>query len=157
MATALADIIAVLKKEPEVTVLSALIDIQEQLHYLPPESIPAVAELTGLSVNDVYTVATFYTHFRFKPPGEHVVEACWGPSCHLRGAPEVMAAIEKAVGATFDSDTPDGKFTLRRLSCAGACGHGPVVVLDHKMRGNIGPADVTAFVEQARKSGGEHH
>ena len=157
MATALADIIAALKKAPEVTVLSALIDIQEQLHYLPPESIPAVAELTGVSVNDVYTVATFYTHFRFSPPGEHVIEACWGPSCHLRGASEVMAAAEKAVGATFDSDTPDGKFTLRKLSCAGACGHGPVVVLDHKMRGNAGPADVTAFVEQARKSGDSHH
>lgn len=157
MAPALADVIAALKKEPEVTVLSALIEVQDQLHYLPPDSIPAVAALTGASVNDVYAVATFYTHFRFTPPGEHVVEACWGPSCHLRGAPAVMEAVEKAAGARFDSDTPDGKFTLRKLSCAGACGHGPVVVLDHQMRGNADPATVAAFIEQARKSSGDHH
>ena len=88
-----------------VTVLSSLIAVQEAMSHLPPESIPAVAEYTGASVNEVYGVATFYTHFRFEPPGEHSVEVCWGPTCQLFDSRGLMRVAEESTGTSFDEPT----------------------------------------------------
>ncbi|MCH8283093.1 MAG: NAD(P)H-dependent oxidoreductase subunit E [Chloroflexi bacterium] len=85
-----------------VTMLSSLIAVQLELGYLPPEAMPAVAEYTGESVNDVWGVATFYTHFRFEPPGRHAIELCWGPSCQLFHAKRLMAVAEEFAGIARD-------------------------------------------------------
>lgn len=119
------------------TVLSCLIAIQEKLGYLPPEAIPAVAEHTGQSVNDVWGVATFYTHFRFTPPGRHAIELCWGPSCQLFHAKRLMQIAEEFAGVPFDGTTPDGECTLRGLECAGACALAPVGKIDGKLVGRL--------------------
>ena len=120
-----------------VTVLSSLIAIQEELGYLRPGAIPAVAELTGASVNEVYGVATFYTHFRFTPPGEHKIELCWGPSCHVLNAPHLREMAEEFVGIKGDGTTPDKKYSLRGLECAGACALAPVAKVDGKLYGQL--------------------
>ncbi len=119
------------------TVLSSLIAVQEALGYLPPEAIPAVAEHSHASVNDVWGVATFYTHFRFQPPGRHQVEICWGPACHIVGAPQLMRQAEEHTGVKFDGTREDGEFTLRGLECAGACALAPVGKLDGKLAGRL--------------------
>ena len=120
-----------------VTMLSSLIAVQVELGYLPPEAMPAVAEYTGESVNDVWGVATFYTHFRFEPPGQHAIELCWGPSCQLFHAKRLMEVAEEFAGAKFDSTTPDGRYTLRGLECAGACALAPVGKFDGKLMGRL--------------------
>ena len=120
-----------------VTVLSCLIAIQEELRYLPPGALPAVAGFTGASVNDVYGVATFYTHFRFTPPGEHQIEICWGPSCHIFNAPHLREMAEEFAGIKGDGTTPDNKYTLRGLECAGACALAPVGKVDGKLYGRL--------------------
>ena len=122
-----------------VTVLSSLIAVQQALDYLPPESIPGVAEHTGASVNEVYGVATFYTHFRFEPPGEHTVEVCWGPTCQLFDSRGLMRLAEESTGTTFDSTSEDRRYTLRGLECAGACALAPVGKLDGKLMGRLTP------------------
>ncbi|MEE9198654.1 MAG: NAD(P)H-dependent oxidoreductase subunit E [Dehalococcoidia bacterium] len=133
------------KQDPEeVTVLSSLIRVQDEIGYLPPESVPMVAEFTGASVNDIFGVATFYTHFRFSPPGEHTIEVCWGPSCHLRGAPELLEAVQQELGLKEEGTTLDSKFTWKRSTCAGACSHGPVMALDDRIYGRL-------TVERARE------
>ena len=123
-----------------VTVLSSLIAIQETLGYLEPGSIPAVAEFTKASVNEVYGVATFYTHFRFEPWGEHSVEICWGPSCQLFHSKLLMKVAEQHAGIKFDGTTPDKRYTLRGLECAGACALAPVGKLDGKLVGRLDEA-----------------
>ena len=120
-----------------VTVLSSLIAIQEEMGYLPDGALPAVAELTGESVNEVYGVATFYTHFRFAPPGEHQVEICWGPSCHIVNAPSLRKMAEEFTGLEADGTTEDEKYTLRGLECAGACALAPVGKIDGKLYGSL--------------------
>ena len=65
--------------------LSSLLAAQDELGYLPDEAIEEVATFTESTINEVWGVASFYTNFRFTPPGEHVVEVCWGPTCHLEG------------------------------------------------------------------------
>lgn len=120
-----------------VTVLSSLIAIQNAYTYLPPGSMEAVAEATGASVSDVYGVATFYTHFRFEPPGEHQIELCWGPSCHIFDAPKLRKIAEEFTGLNGDGTTMDKKYTMRALECAGACALGPVGRIDGKLYGRL--------------------
>ena len=112
----------------EITVLSSLIHVQEEFGFLPSESIPLIADFTDASVNDVFGVATFYTHFRFTPPGAHTVEVCWGPSCHVRGSLEVMSAVKKELGMEEEGTTDRRRVyleanVLRRRLCPRTCRH----------------------------------
>ena len=79
--------------QPTVTFLSSLLAVQDDLGYLPDEAIQEIANLTGSSINDVWGVASFYTNLRFSGPKKHNVEVCWGPSCHVMGAPGVLRAL----------------------------------------------------------------
>ena len=71
------------QRRPSVTVLSSLLAAQDELRYIPEEAIKEVAALMDTTINEVWGVASFYTNFRFTPPGRHTVEVCWGPTCHL--------------------------------------------------------------------------
>ncbi len=120
-----------------VTVLSSLIAVQDEIGYLPAASIPAVAGFTGASVNEVYGVATFYSHFRFQPVGKHVVELCWGPSCQLFHSKRMMDTVERRVGAKFGETTADKQYTLKANECAGACALAPVGKFDGVLTGRL--------------------
>jgi NADH:ubiquinone oxidoreductase subunit E len=119
-----------------VTVLSSLLAIEDAIGYIPPEAIEEVAAYTNSTINDVWGVASFYTNFRFTPPGEHIVEVCWGPTCHLLGAQEILQAVLQTLGLSEEGDTSDGKISLKYNTCLGACSQGPVISVDHKI---IGP------------------
>lgn len=118
-----------------VTVLSSLLAIEDEIGYIPTEAIEEVATFTNTTVNDVWGVASFYTNFRFTPPNEHVVEVCWGPTCHLLGAMELIQAVLQSLGLSEEGDTPDGKISLKYNTCLGACAQGPVVSVDHRILG----------------------
>jgi NADH:ubiquinone oxidoreductase subunit E len=127
-----------------ITVLSSLITIQNALGYLPPEAFPAVAEFTGASINEIYGVATFYTHFRLEPPPANSVEVCWGPSCHLLGAPKIMEAFRKLEA--------EGAVVVRRNSCLGACSQGPVVANHETLFGRLAPEMVKEVARELQRS-----
>ena len=119
-----------------VTVLSSLLAIEDAMGYIPPWAIEDVAAYTHSTMNDVWGVASFYTNFRFTPPGDHLVEVCWGPTCHLLGAQEILQAVLHVLDLSEEGDTTDGKISLKYNTCLGACSQGPVVSVDHKI---IGP------------------
>lgn len=106
---------------------------------MPEEAVEEVARYTNSTINDVWGVASFYTNFRFTPPGAHTVELCWGPSCHVMGAMPVVKAVLDALGLDSEGDTPDGKMTVRFNTCLGACAQGPVISVDHKLMGRLSP------------------
>ncbi len=120
-----------------VTVLSSLLAVEDGIGYIPPEAVEEVAESTGSTINDVWAVASFYTNFRFVPPGQHVVEVCWGPSCHLRGAHDLLNEVQMALGLSQEGDTPDGRVTLKYNTCLGACAQAPVMAVDHRTLGRV--------------------
>lgn len=123
------------QSQPTVTVLSSLLAIEEELRYIPPQAIEEVATSEGVTVNDVWAVASFYTNFRFTPPGKHIIEVCWGPTCHLLGAQSLLERVQNALGLTSEGDTPDGNVTLKYNTCLGACAQAPVVATDHHLHG----------------------
>ncbi|MBF8266753.1 MAG: dehydrogenase (ubiquinone) 24 kDa subunit [Dehalococcoidia bacterium] len=129
-----------------VTLLSSLLAIEDELGYIPPQAIEEVARFTHSTINDVWGVASFYPNFRFTPPGEHVVEVCWGPTCHLLGAQRLLHAVLGALALSGEGDTPDGRVSLKYNTCLGACSQGPVVSIDHQV---LGPQAVGALSGEA--------
>ena len=122
-----------------ITLLSSLLVVHDELGYMPEEAVEEVARYTNSTINDVWGVASFYTNFRFTPPGTHTVELCWGTSCHVMGAMPVVKAVLDTLGLDSEGDTPDGKMTVRFNTCLGACAQGPVISVDHKLMGRLSP------------------
>ncbi len=120
-----------------VTVLSSLLAIEDSIGYIPSEAIEEVADFTNSTINDVWGVASFYTNFRFTPPGEHVVEVCWGPSCHILGSQRIIKEVLETLGLSREGDTEDSKFTFKYNTCLAACGQAPVISIDHQLMGRM--------------------
>lgn len=110
--------------------ISILEDIQAKYSYLPEEALKIVAENTGHSLVDIYGVATFYKAFSLKPRGKHLISACLGTACHVRGGPSIATEIQRQLGIKAGETTPDKEITLETVNCLGACALGPVVVSD---------------------------
>ena len=142
------------QRQANVTVLSSLLAVEDSLGYIPPEAVEEVAEFNRTTSNDVWAVASFYTNFRFTPPGRHVLEVCWGPTCHLRGAQEVLRTVQDALGLTHEGDTPDGNATLKYNTCLGACAQAPVMMVDHQLVGRVGPEQAHGLVEALDSTNG---
>jgi NADH:ubiquinone oxidoreductase subunit E len=115
--------------------LSCLLSVQDELGYIPDEAIEEVALAVNTSINDVWGIASFYTNFRFTPPGDHMVEVCWGPTCHLEGAAHILKALLDDLGLSGEGDTEDNKITLKYNTCLGACAQSPVISIDHRLIG----------------------
>ena len=119
-----------------VTVLSCLLSVQDNLHYIPDEAIEEIADFMDKTINDVWGVASFYTNFRFSPPGSYSLDICWGPSCHLSGAQKILRGIHEKLGINSETETDDGKISLGYSTCLGACAQAPVYAINHELKGN---------------------
>ena len=109
--------------------------IQEVYNYLPEEAMTYVGEkIEGLSPATVYGVATFYAQFSLDPKGKYEIKLCDGTACHVRGSMPVLEAIKSKLGLSDEkTTTDDGMFSLNIVSCLGACGLAPVVVINEKV------------------------
>ncbi len=146
------------QEQKTVTILSSLLAVQDDVRYVPNEAIDAIAELTGSTVNDVWGVASFYTNLRFTPPGDSILELCWGPSCHVQGAMKVIKEALNRLGLESEGDTSDGKITVQLNTCLGACSQGPAGSIDHHLVGRLTPSRVVEILDGrlAPDSSGAH-
>ncbi|MCP4568810.1 MAG: NAD(P)H-dependent oxidoreductase subunit E [FCB group bacterium] len=138
-------------KDGHGSIISILEEIQATHSYLPQEVLEAVAEKTGRSLVDIYGVATFYGAFSLQPRGKHLVSACLGTACHVRGGPAVVAEIEKQLGIKAGETTPDREYTLDAVNCLGACALGPVMVIDGHYFPKVDISKVKGILEQAKE------
>lgn len=130
--------------------LPALRLAQERYGWLSPEAFREVAEALGETPAYCMAVASFYDMYHLKPVGRHLVEVCTNISCALVGAQQVLEAFEQELGVRAGETTEDGEVTLRTVECAGGCGWGTVVAVDHRYREPVKAADVPAIVEELR-------
>lgn len=100
--------------------------------YLRPDIVRAVARALRISENEIFGVATFYTQFRFHPPGRHHLKVCLGTACHVRGGEQILATARQRLGIETGETTADGAFDLDRVACLGCCALAPVVAVDDK-------------------------
>ena len=121
--------------------------------WLPPEAFEEVGEALELTPAYCKAVASFYDMFHLEPVGRHLVEVCTNVSCALVGAQQVVEAFEEELGVRPGETTEDGAVTLRTIECAGGCGWGTVVVVDHRYREPVRAADVPGIVQELRDAG----
>ena len=133
--------------------LPALRLAQERYGWLSPEAFREVAEALGETPAYCMAVASFYDMYHLEPVGTHLVEVCTNVSCALVGAQQVLEAFEQELGVHPGETTPDGNVTLRTVECAGGCGWGTVVAVDHRYRERVTAADVPGIVEELRGTG----
>ena len=119
--------------------------------WLPPEAFGEVGKALGLTPAYCQAVASFYDMFHLEPVGRHLVEVCTNISCALVGAQQVVEAFERELGVRPGETTADGEVTLRTVECAGGCGWGTVVAVDHRYREPVKADDVPAIVEELRR------
>jgi NADH-quinone oxidoreductase subunit E len=126
--------------------------LAQELHggWLPPEAFREVAEALDLTPGYCRAVASFYDMFHLEPVGRHLVEVCTNVSCALVGAQQTLEAFERELGIRAGETGADGEVTLRTLECAGGCGWGPVVAVDHRYREPVRAEDVPEIVEGLR-------
>jgi NADH-quinone oxidoreductase subunit E len=123
--------------------------VQEVYRYLPREIMEFVATSLGLPAAHVYGVATFYAHFTLEPKGRHLIRVCDGTACHVKGSTIILDALRQRLGLADDTKTtPDGLFTLETVSCLGACGLAPAMVVDEQVHGNLTPARATEIIDE---------
>ena len=142
-----------------VNVLSSLHAVLDDLGYIPDMAIEEVADYTQTTINEVWGVASFYTNFRFTPPGDNVVEICWGPTCHLLGAPEILSAVMAELGLADEGETADNSVSLKYNTCLGACSQAPVMMVNHRLAGRINVESALRRVTEIRdvtRNGGAH-
>ena len=143
-----------------VTILSSLLAVEDELHYIPREAVELVAEFTGSTINDVWAVASFYPNFRFQPPAARQIEVCWGASCHLMGSMAVVESVLEAAGLESEGETPDHHLSVRLNTCLGACSLAPVMSIDHHLVGRVTPQfgsnSVTRLLQEETAGGRAH-
>jgi NADH-quinone oxidoreductase subunit E len=123
-------------------------DVQDVLGYLSEDAVNQVADHLGLSENDVFGVATFYTQFRFTPPGRHCIKVCQGTACHVRGSGLIVEELGRRLGIAPGETTEDLNFSLERVACYGSCALAPVVVIDDDVHGRMNAKKAEKLIEE---------
>jgi len=115
--------------------LEVLHGAQELFGFLSDDVLVYVGRALRLPLSRVYGVATFYNLFSLKPKGEHTCTVCMGTACFVKGAGEILGAVEHAHGVKAGGTTADGKVSVVVARCVGACGIAPAVVFDAEVAG----------------------
>ena len=112
--------------------------IQDRYRWLPPETLENLSRITRITPTAIAGVSTFYSQFRHRPVGEHIISVCHGTACHVKGSRRVLEAMERELEMVPGSDTdPTGKFTIEGVACLGCCTLAPVVQIDGMTYGHV--------------------
>lgn len=131
-------------------------DIQAEYRYLPAELLTYVAEKIGVTEAKAFSVATFYENFSFEPKGKYIIKVCDGTACHVRKSVPVREAIMKELGLNAKKHTTDDMmFTIEIVSCLGACGLAPVMMVNDDVHPKMTPDLAVEVIQGLRKGGAE--
>ena len=127
-------------------------DIQSEYRYLPPELLAYVADKIGITEAKAYSVATFYENFSFEPKGKYVIKVCDGTACHVRKSIPILERLYTELGLSKDKVTTDDMmFTLETVSCLGACGLAPVLMVNDTVYPAMTPDAVSEMLKNLRE------
>jgi NADH-quinone oxidoreductase subunit E len=123
--------------------------VQEEYRYLPEEILTFVATMLDMSPAKVFGVATFYSHFTLKPKGKYIVRVCDGTACHVKKSTALLEAIREKLKVTERINTTlDMLFTVETVSCLGACGLAPVVVINDQVYGQMTSEKIILVIDK---------
>ena len=133
----------------ESRLIPILQEIQAEYKYLSKDMISYVANSLGVPPSRVYGVATFYAHFSLQPKGKHIFKLCDGTACHVKKSHGILNALYEKLKLSGEKRTTDDMlFTVETVSCLGACGLAPVMLVDDTVYGQTTPGQAIALVDQ---------
>lgn len=136
-------------------VIPVLQQVQDYYGYLSKEMIDRIGVNLNVSPHQLYGVLTFYAQFYTTPRGKYVIRVCRGTACHVKGSARISEVVFEEFGIKNGETSSDIKFTLEEVSCIGACGMAPVIMVNDKTYGNLTPENARAiFREYANKNEG---
>jgi len=131
----------------QAALLPVLYLAQREFGYVSTEAMEYVAGIVGMSPARVYEVATFYTMYNKQPVGKYFIQVCANISCALRGGNELFAYLSKKLGIGEGQTTKDGRFTLAKVECLGACGNAPMMQINDDYYEDLTPAKVDEILK----------
>jgi NADH:ubiquinone oxidoreductase subunit E len=130
------------------SLIPILQQIQGAYGYLPAEILFEVSRQTGLHVNHMFGVATFYEQFHLEPRGRHTVKCCRGTACHVRGGREIANTLKRQLGVEEGCTTEDMRFTFETVACLGTCFLAPVVMVNNDYYGNVTSSRIKSILDK---------
>jgi len=119
------------------SLITILQKAQDLYGYLPVDLLVYIARRCDLRPSKVMGAVSFYTQFRSKPIGKHLILLCQGTACHVNGSPEIEIAIKDYLKVEEGEISEDGLFTYNNVACIGCCSLAPVIMIGDKSYGNL--------------------
>ena len=110
---------------------------QDIYGYLPIEVQTMISDETGIPLEKIYGVVTFYAQFSLYPKGKYAISVCLGTACYVKGSGDIYNKLCEKLGIEGGQCTPDGKFSLDACRCIGACGLAPVMTINGEVYGKL--------------------
>lgn len=110
-----------------------------------------IAEGLGVTLSEVYGVATFYAQFSLIPSGKYIISVCLGTACYVKGSQQVLDRLSEELGIPVGGTTKDGLFTLNATRCLGACGLAPVMTINEEVYGRLVPDDIPGILAKYKE------
>ena len=133
-------------------------EIQAAYGYLPEEALKMVSRRVKVPLSRIYGVITFYAQFYLTPRGKHLIKACQGTACHVRGASQVLDNLSRELKVNPGGTTEDLSFSLETVACVGTCFLAPVIMINEDYYGKLTPKKamdaVKKYFEKATKEEG---
>ena len=131
-------------------ILKTLLAVQSAMGHVPTSAIPQIAQVLGVTDAQVAGVLSYYSNLRTQSVGRHLIRVCMGESCMANHGGRVLRAIQDHVGVAVGDTTPERRFTVEQMSCAGNCAVSPTVMIDEELRGRVTPSDIPSLLEPYR-------
>lgn len=124
---------------------------QELYGYIPGSAMIRLNEETGLALNEMYGVATFYAQFRLKPAGKYIIKMCHGTACHVQQVTAITDELLETLEIKDGETTADGLFTLETVACLGCCSLAPVMMVGEETFGKLTPKEAIRIIKEIRR------
>jgi len=135
-------------KEQKGALMPVLQEAQNIFGCVSEDVQKVIAEGLGVTLSEVYGVATFYSQFSLQPKGEYVCGVCLGTACYVKGSQAVLDKLCEELEIQPGDTTKDGKFTVQATRCLGACGLAPVMMINDDVFGRLTPAEIPGILEK---------
>ena len=123
-------------------------EVQEELGYIPPETIEPIARATGMFPAQVQGVITFYEQFHMSPRGKNIVRVCRGTACHVRGGSTILRIVKQNLDVEEGETTSDMNYTLETVPCLGTCFLAPAMMVNKDYFGKLAPPKLRSILQQ---------
>jgi NADP-reducing hydrogenase subunit HndA len=140
------------KKNDKGALMPILQKAQEIYGYLPIEVQAIISDNTGIPLEKIYGVVTFYAQFSLYPKGEYTISVCLGTACYVKGSQALLDKIEDELGIKNGDVTKDGKFSISACRCVGACGLAPVIMVGDDVYGRLTPDEIPGIIAKYKEA-----